>query len=504
MTLGIHNVHDQIRINDRRRLAAWVPFVILALAMVYVMDSAAPKGFPLASTILLLGVGAIMYRPVIGVYFVAFFAFAGDSAVYPSYPFIKNLSSSESMLYIGNGLSLSPLEICLAVTTVSWCLAMMRTRTWSLRRGALFVPMMVFGAFCALGFAFGLASGGDRYSAIWEFRPLVLLPLVYILVTNLFTKKQHYNGVYWLVMIAVTTKSVIAIRHYHHLSVADRQGLESLVDHYAAVEMNALFVYALAVRVYRKSSFWKRALLPILAAPAIEAYFISQRRAAFVGLAVALGMLAVILYWKSRPRFWMVVPLVAIAMVGYLGAFWNSPSSVGFPAQAIKGVIAPNQVGEKDRSSDDYRKLESVDILATIKSKPVTGIGFGQKFYRPVPLPDISTFVLREYITHNSILWIWMKAGVGGFLAMLYMFALAVRLGTRAAMTLREDDYGAICFVAMAYVVMYAIFAYVDIGWDPQSMVMLGIAFATISNLERLCASEPPLPAGVEQPELVR
>ena len=69
-----------------------------------------------------------------------------------------------------------------------------------------------------------------------------------------------------------------------------------------------------------------------------------------------------------------------------------------------------------------YRTVENLDINATINAKPLTGLGFGQKFYRPFPLPDISFFLFYEYIPHNSILWIWIKTGVGGFVAMLFLF----------------------------------------------------------------------------------
>ena len=50
--------------------------------------------------------------------------------------------------------------------------------------------------------------------------------------------------------------------------------------------------------------------------------------------------------------------------------------------------------------------------MATIKAKPITGLGFGQRFYRPFPLPDISFFPFYEYMPHNSVLWIWIKTGV--------------------------------------------------------------------------------------------
>ena len=54
----------------------------------------------------------------------------------------------------------------------------------------LFWPVMVFGAFMFLGFVNGvLVKGGDRNAAVWEFRPMLYLLVLYVLVTNIFTSR---------------------------------------------------------------------------------------------------------------------------------------------------------------------------------------------------------------------------------------------------------------------------------------------------------------------------
>ena len=110
------------------------------------------------------------------------------------------------------------------------------------------------------------------------------------------------------------------------------------------------------------------------------------------------------------------------------------------------------------------------------------GIGFGQKFYRPIPLPDISFFEFYEYIPHNSILWVWIKTGFGGFLSMLMMLGLAVRVGARNLVSARDDTDAAFALVGVAFVFMFAVFAYVDIAWNSQNMVLLAVAFALCSS----------------------
>ena len=162
-------------------------------------------------------------------------------------------------------------------------------------------------------------------------------------------------------------------------------------------------------------------------------WLISQRRAAVVALAAALLLLGLMMWKVNRRLLRRIAPFVAVLVVGYLGAFWNNEGIVGFPAQALKAVISPTQVGEKDQSSDGYRIVENLDIMATIHAKPITGLGFGQRFYRPFPLPDISFFPFYEYLPHNNVLWMWIKTGIGGFVALV----VPVRIGDPARDALR-------------------------------------------------------------------
>src|SRR5262249_49624725 len=162
---------------------------------------------------------------------------------------------------------------------------------------------------------------------------------------------------------------------------------------------------------------------PVMAIPVVIVYVISQRRAAVVALVAGLLLLAIFLFWTNRRAFFRVVPVALVLASLYTAAFWNDAHSLpGFPAQAVKSVISPDSVSERNQGSDQYRVTEKLDILATIQTSPVLGIGFGRPFLRPYPLPNIAPFLLEPYQPHNSILWVWMKTGVAGFVAMLYLF----------------------------------------------------------------------------------
>jgi O-antigen ligase len=170
---------------------------------------------------------------------------------------------------------------------------------------------------------------------------------------------------------------------------------------------------------------------------------------------------------------------------GYLVACWNSQSTLAVPAQAIKSVYAAHLASGRDQSSNNYRVLENQNINFTIHQHPFTGIGFGQKFSMAVALPDLSRFFeWWEYITHNSIMWIWMKAGIGGFYSMLCLIGLAVVGGVRALDRLPRDDLRPVVLTATLYIVMHFIYACVDMSWDAGSTVYVGTMMGVVNCAE--------------------
>jgi O-antigen ligase len=479
-----------VKARKRQDRVSWwllygiVLLVTLVIGAIAVSTVSTP--FSLALVVMLLGAVVAMVRPVAGLYLVALFAMMGDTVASGWYPFTWNFSTRESILYINDGLIVSPLDLYVAALVAGWLLQMTATRNWHLVRGRLFWPVMTFSGFLLFGFVYGLARGGNSNAAMWEFRPFLYMPLLYLLVTNLFTRREQYRRLLWFVMVAVSVNAILAIFYYNSLSPSEFDGMESLVQHAATVPMDAMFILIAAAFIFKRSSPTLRRLLPVLAAPVVFIYVISQRRAAIVALFAGLVLVFAVLNWVNRRMFWRIAPVAVILVTCYVGAFWSSQSSAGFPAQAVKSVIAPGGVSERNQGSDQYRVIENHDILYTIKSSPLLGIGFGQKFLRPLPLPAISIFLLEDYKPHNSILSIWMKAGIGGFVAMLFLFGSALRAGTRAIIDNPRDGYSAFTLASVAFVLMYAVFAYVDMAWDAQTMVLLGLAFAQIDSVRLL------------------
>jgi O-Antigen ligase len=461
-----------------------------------------PTPFSLAFVMFVVVASVAVAQPTLGVYAVVFFAVLGDPVTAPWYPFTKDLSSHESILFISDGLKFYPLELCLVALLVGWLLRRMATgQKVVVHKGRLFKPMMVFTGFLLFGFVHGLVTGGDRNAALWEFRSILYLPVLYVLITNLFDRREQYVRLWAYVMVAVFLNSIIALINYQGLTALDKEDMESFVSHGATLSMNAMLVLVAGAWMFRRSSWAWRAFLPFMLVPVAYMYMVSERRAAFVALVAAIGMLGIVLMWTNRRLFWRIAPMVLILGTLYTAAFWNDETtSTGFPAQAVKSVIAPDEVSDRNQGSDFYRIVEKQDILATVSSNPIMGIGFGHAFLRPYPLPTITPFLLEPYMPHNAILWVWMKAGIGGFIAMLYLFGVAMHTGAGAVLKAGRGDYAATVLTSVAFVLMYAVFAYVDIAWDAQNMVILAVAMAQIGSAARL--TEPSMPPSSPRPEL--
>ena len=457
-----------------------------------------PDPVLIAWLLFIVGGAAILYQPRYGVYLILFEALVGDEILSPWYPFVKNFSSAESIFYLHKSLIFSPLEVYLVLTFLSWLGRRALQREYRFYPGPLFWPMMVFTAFLFSGLVYGLSKGGNLNIALWEIRPIVYMPMMLVLVSNLITTRQHVNNLMWIVMIALLLEGINGDLYYFFVLKTDLSQVEAITEHSAAIHMNTFFLFILAAWLY-KASLAKRFFLPLMLPFIGLTYLATQRRAAFLTLIIALVLIALILFKENRRAFWLIVPPLIFAFAIYTAAFWNSGGALGEPVRAIKSVVDQNQASLRDQQSNIYRFMENVNASFTIHTAPITGVGFGNKFLIIVPMADISNFIWWEYITHNSIVWIWMVTGVGGFLAMIFLVGYAIMTGVRVLWKMPGGDLSAIALVAVLYLIMHFTYAYVDMSWDIQSMLYVGAMMGLINILEHIVVLPEKLTVQIER-----
>ena len=483
---------SQVQSVDRRKLNSafvWSFWFLSILGMTslfaLLMLRGGPKPSSIAWVIFLFGLALVLYQPRYGIYLIVFLGLTGDGVLMPWYPFLKNFSSRESILFLHDALIISPLEAFIVVTAVSWLGRGLMQRRLQFYVSEIFWPAVVFLVFVAVGLFYGVATGGSVNIALWETRPIFYLIAMVILTSNLLDKREHFSHLMWAAILALTIESIYGVYYFVFTLNSSLAGVDAIMDHSAAVHLNTLFILFLAVWLYNGSAVKRFALIPVLPF-ALLTYLAAQRRAAFITLFMGLAFLAILLYIHKRHVFWLIPPPAVLIGLVYIGVFWNASGALGLPAQAIKSVVAEDQANAADVSSNLYRIIENVNTSFTIHQKPLTGVGFGQQFYILIPLPDISFFEWWSYLPHNSIIYMWVKTGIGGFLSMLFFIGTAVLIGTQAIRRMPPNDLRAIAATATIYITMHFVYAYVDISWDTQSMLYLGAMIGAVSCMERV------------------
>jgi hypothetical protein len=478
-----------VQIRQRQFTVNWWVWFISMLCLTaltgFMMVRTGPGANSVAWLIYLLSLASILYRPRYGIYLILFFALLGDNILLTWFPFVKNLSSMESLLYVHRALIFSPLETFLVITFLAWLVRGSFQRNLKFHRGPLLWPVVVLIGLTIFGLFYGILRGGNLTIALWEARPLFYLLIILVLTNNLIEKREHVSNLMWFIMLGLGIEAVAGNYFFFARLKGSLEGIATITEHSAAIHMNTFFIYLAAVWLF-KASLTKRLFLPFLLPVFLLTYLATQRRAAFLALVIALLLFALILYLDHRHLFWAVVPLAFLIGMVYLGIFWNSQGAIGQPARAVKSIVAEDQASVRDQSSNLYRRLENINSLFTIRQNKITGVGFGQKYYMLVQLPDISFFEWWEYFIHNSVLWMWLKTGLAGFLTMLFMLGVSIKTGAQVFRRMKHPELSAAALTITLYIVMYSVFTYVDVSWDTQSLLYLGAGLGVLNRLDKI------------------
>ena len=256
-----------------------------------------------------------------------------------------------------------------------------------------------------------------------------------------------------LALVAVSIQSIFSLLYYRGLPAARAQEtLESLSEHSATIHMNALFIFLLAVWLLqvlgvaalggdgRARDPGRLGLHPVAAAGGDGRPVRRRRRARRSSL-----------FYRRRRAFWFFAPTAIVARPRLRrSATWNAGGAVGLPAQAVKTVLFPDQLGAADRSSDLYRQIEAFDLWFTIQQNPVTGVGFGQKFLQPSRCPTSASSSSGSTSRTTRCCGSGSRWASSASSSMLFLFARAVQLGARSVLPVRTDEHAAVVVVGLS------------------------------------------------------
>lgn len=492
-TRPIRSISELVRTNKRNTVIGTLAILFVSLVFALSLGLFGPSSYVFVWLFYLIGLGACIVQPRYGVYLIVGLILVGDWIMWPQWPFMKNFSSVESWLYLHDSVIFSPLETYLVATMLSWLVQGLSRRNLDFRGGPVLLPMLTFMTSVVLMSVYGVGRGGANINVLlWETRPITYLVIMFVLSTNLIRTRRHVGILLWIIAIAIWLRGISGVVFVGTFLNWNTDGLERIGNHAMSIFFDSIFILTIGALLF-KASWKKRVVLLLMLPPMLFSFFANQRRSSFVALGIGLLVIAIVLFAVKRRLFWKLVPATMLLGVIYLGVFWNSGHPLAFGASSFRSVIG--QGNERDSKSNEYRDIENANIMFTIRSAPL-GLGFGQKFFILYPLPDISFFEWWEYITHNAVLYMWMKAGPFGFIAMLWLFGTALASGGRAIVTMPDGLLRLAALTFTTYLLMHFVYTYVDMAWDTQSLIYVGTAMGVLGVMPKIAT----LPLVVKAP----
>lgn len=329
-------------------------------------------------------------------------------------------------------------------------------------------PMIKLAQLCyaAIAFTFLIGKingGGDGSMAVWQVDRVMYLPAVFLLCQAAFTGPNDYMAVGKVILVAATLRAIQAmfVRAIIPATTDLLSGESSLpytTTHHDSMLFAAATVLLVALMIQRagqKSTRLALLLLPILFGGMIA----NDRRLVWVEIIlvfVALYLLTEQNAFKRKlQRFALFLVPVALA---YVAVGWNQKGGVFKPVAMIRSTV--------DSSGDEstaWRDLENFNLVYTVRSKPIVGIGYGHGFYEVWPLPSVD-YVLERYLPHNSVLGLWCYGGLLGFTGITLLWVGGVYFGIRAYHYSKVPTEKAAALVSFGTVLIYYVQCFGDLG----------------------------------------
>lgn len=381
---------------------------------------------------------------------------------------------------------MNPLELQMLLLLVAWFMAISFRRDTRIQGQLGWGIALAFFAAMGASLAYGLKTGGAFLPSLWSVRALFYFGFLFFFVPQVIQTRKQIETLMWIAIFTITFK---AIQGGVRLALLGFKfgPYTTLTNHEDPVFMNTLFIFLIALILFDVKTNQRKALLWFLL-PLILGFMAGQRRAAFAGFFGSLAALIVILPKPKRVMLVKALIPILIVFAAYSAVFWNDPGRLGLPVQMIKsGLFEKNKADDGARYlSNLYRLNEDYDLAVTARQRPLTGIGFGHKYLQPVKLPPIP-FPLRDYISHNAILWIMVEMGVFGFMLFFLFMDTIVFWGASVFKKLEDPYLKAVCVVVVIAVINQVMVSYFDLQLTfYRNMVYLGALTGLLPTLNRL------------------
>lgn len=482
---------------QRRQQAPWTDspvelgVIVTGVTLFFAVVLTRGPELPLMLVAGLVGGAIALARPHAGFYVLLFTMVLGDLRVGGEEAGVMVI-----MFQSFKGLGITPFEMLLVLTGVGVAIKVAFDETLPATAGELLLPISAFIIAIGLGIGVGLSRGGDLEILRLETKGFLYLPLMYLIVLHTLRSQRDLSRLLWVFVVMV---NIMAAEDIFRYFTQVKGGAPGSSGDLAFAHEDAIFCAAAIIILFAQivwsASFgksWKSFLLLVLP---IFALTVMKRRAGIVAMDAGILLLCIILLKDNIRLFFMVVP-VAIVFIGLLLAVtWNEPGGKGQFARSFR-TITGQETTARDQSSDEYRAVELANVRLNIQNEPLTGLGFGHAYTFYLPLVDLSAqWEMYPYVPHNSVMWIWMKAGILGFLSIIGLFAAALMRSTQLTLALKPGLLKVAGFSFGAIVLMFLLYSWADLGLiTPRALALFGLVLGGIATVSVVAREEGLLP----------
>ncbi len=428
-----------------------VPFLVLALPAIVALSWWRPAyglGFLMGVVLLTDQYGEILADGI-------------EPFLLQALPIYENLENFTPLSFMYANL----VELWIVLLVAVWFVRGVAHGTLRLRAPACPLAWALAAGTVAATFAGGILTGGDFKIALWEVRALGYLFGLAWFVPQVLERRRDLVVLLSVMAVALGAKALQGLYFYF---VVLRMQMD-LEDTFLAHEDPVMFIPLLFLLILLVHFRITPGLTRILAAatpPMVAGLVLTQRRVAYVSLVLCGVVCAVLLQPAARRTYARLAVPVALVGAVYVAAFYGSSSPLGRPIE--RALLLFDSTNE----SNLYRVIEAEDLRHTIDVHP-WGVGFGQPFEMVRDLPKV--WDLWEYIPHNEILWVWVKAGTLGFILVMYYFARVLAQAAWAHRALRDPLARAVAAVTGIAIVNQLVVAYYELQLTyARNMLYLG------------------------------
>jgi hypothetical protein len=345
------------------------------------------------------------------------------------------------------------------------------------------VSLVVSGAAVLLCIGWGLLRGGIFREALWQFRSLLMMPLVCTLALHAFEFPKDLKKLGVVIFAGSLIKALLGSWFIYAIASPARLDPPHTTGHNDTM----IFVVATLVPVLLlwERPTWRHLGLAAFWLPfAAQAMRLNDRRIAYVDIVLALALVYVL---SPRHRMKRALTQLAVALIPvvllYAGAGWNTKGGSFFrPVQKVRSIVAPVADSEEE-SSNVERDIENFNLLKSWERDMFVGQGFGHAFTEFLPSNDFAQSNFG-HVGHNSILWLLWIGGLSGFTAILMYLGVAAFFAARTLRRTTEFRDRAALLVALGVLLTYLNQAFGDMGLvSVQFVFFVAAAIAIIGRL---------------------